>query len=110
MFDFFQPLIDFVISTKIPEQIEAIDAAGLFTNPWFLVPFIGIMGWLIFKQSFDSIILIALFFGVWAFWGTPYMQEVLSAGEPQIEKILPLLGGGVAIIGIVVYVIFFRSE
>lgn len=106
---FFGKIIGFMESTHLPQQIKDVDAGGLFTNPWFLVPFIALMGWNIYKQAFKEIILILLFIGVWYVSGTEYMQTLIVDGELQIGKILPVMFGGAALLGLVIYIYFGRS-
>jgi hypothetical protein len=106
---FFGKIVDLIASTHIPQQIEDVDAGGLFTNPWFLVPFLSIIGWNIYKQAFKEIILILLVIGAWYLSGTHYMQTLIVDGELQIGKILPVMFGGAAVLGIVIYMYFGRS-
>ena len=70
MSDFFKTIVDFIDQTHVFEQIKDVDAVGLFTNPWFLVPFIGMMGYLVFKKSWRDIIILTIFIGVWWVSGT----------------------------------------
>jgi len=106
---FFGKIIDLIASTHLPQQIEDVDAGGLFTNPWFLVPFLAIIGWNTYKQAFKEIILILLIIGAWYISGTHYMQTLIVNGELQIGKILPVMFGGAAVLGIVIYMYFGRS-
>jgi hypothetical protein len=107
---FFKPVLDFVISTKVPEQIENIKYQELFTNGWFLTPYLALIAWNIFRKQIYTIIIILLFSGSWAFFGTPYMQDVMQQDQIQLETILPLVGGACVVLGITVYLIFFKSE
>ena len=109
-FMFFQPVWDFFVETKIPEQIDNVDYKGLFTNGWFMVPFVAMIGWEVYKQSINSIIIILLLSGSWAFFGTPYMQEIMGRDEIAIEAVLPIVGGACAVLGFIIYRIFFRSD
>jgi len=109
-FMFFKPVLDFVIATKVPEQIESIDYKGLFTNGWFLAPFIAMIGWNIYKKALNTLIMIGLFTASWAFFGTPFMQEILAEDEIQLDTILPLIAGACTVLGIGVYIIFFKSD
>jgi len=110
MGDFFGKFTDWVNATQIPEQISQVDAAGLFTNWYFLVPFICFIAYLLYKQAFTNILLIAIGFGVWFFTGTPYMQELTVNGEIQMEKVLPVAFGAVVILGVIIYILFGRSD
>ena len=109
-FMFFKPDLDFIVATKGPEQIDSIDYKGLFSNSWFLVPYIAMIAWNIYKQAFNSLIIILLFTGCWAFFGTPYMQEIMGRDEIQLEAVLPLVAGACAVLGFIIYRIFFKSD
>ena len=105
----FGKIVELIASTNIPQQIEKVDFGGLFTNPWFLVPFLSLIGWNIYKQAFKEIILIFIIIGVWYISGTQYMHTLIVGGELQIGKILPVMFGGAAVLGIVIYMYFGRS-
>ena len=106
MGDFLGKFTDWVNDTQIPEQISQVDAGGLFTNWYFLVPFICFIAYLLYKQAFTNIFLIAIGFGVWFFTGTPYMQGLTVDGEIQIEKVLPVAFGAIVVLGIIIYILF----
>ncbi len=108
--DFFAPVFTFINRTGMPKQINTIDYKGLFTNPWFMVPLVAVIVYEIYRKSFKSIISIFIFLGVWAFFGTPYMQAIFASDTVTIDKILPLLGGAILILAVVVYMYFLRSE
>jgi len=105
----FNRIVDLIASTRIPQQLEDVDIGGLFTNPWFLVPFVTFMGWNVYKQAFKEIILVLVIIGVWYVSGTHYMQTLIVNGELQIGKILPVMFGGAAVLGVVIYMYFGRS-
>jgi len=105
----FTKIVDLIASTHIPQQLEDVDAGGLFTNPWFLVPFVAFMGWNVYKQAFKEILLVLIIVGVWYVSGTHYMQTLIVNGELQIGKILPVMFGGAAVLGFVIYMYFGRS-
>jgi hypothetical protein len=105
----FSKIVDLMASTHIPQQLEDVDIGGLFTNPWFLVPFVTFIGWNVYKQAFKEIILVLIIIGVWYVSGTHYMQTLIVNGELQIGKILPVMFGGAALLGIVIYMYFGRS-
>jgi hypothetical protein len=107
---FFTNLKDWFISTHIQEQIQDVDFVGLFTNPWFIVPFALMVGYMLFKQKWKDIIIIMIFVGVWWVSGTSYMNSLLVDGEIQIEKVLPVVFGGAATLGFVIYLLFGRSD
>ena len=96
-------------ATNLPEQIEQVDYVGLFTNPWFMVPFLLWVGYMLYKQSFRELIIVAIIIALWWVSGTEYMQTLVVGDEVQINKILPVLFGGAAIIGFVIYMFFGRS-
>ena len=110
MGDFFGKIGDWINATQISEQISQVDAGGLFTNWFFMVPFICLLAYLLYKQSFTNIVLIAIGFGVWYFTGTQYMQELTVNGEIQIEKVLPVAFGAVVVLGVIIYLLFGRSD
>ena len=110
MGDFLHKILDFLDKTQVFSQIKDVDAGGLFTNPWFLVPFVCLIGYLVFKQSWKDIVILAIFIAVWWVSGTDYMHSLIVGGEVQISKILPVIGVGVAALAIVIYLIFGRSD
>lgn len=110
MNEFFGKIMSFIESTKLIEQVAEVDYVGLFTNPWFLVPFIALVLYLIWKQRWRDMIFIALFIGVWWASGTQYMQTLVVGEKLQVNKVLPVLFGGAAVIGLVIYLLFGRSD
>ena len=99
----------FVDSTHLLEQIREVDAVGLFSNPWFLVPFILFVGYMLYKQAWRDMALIAIFVGVWWVSGTQYMQTLVDGDQLRIEKILPVVFGGGITLGVVIYLLMGRS-
>lgn len=110
MSDFFGKILAWIESTHIQEQVANVDYVGLFTNPWFLVPFIAVALYLLYKQSFKDLIVMVIFVGVWWISGTEYMHTLVIGDELQISKILPVLFGGAAVLGFVIYMFFGRSD
>jgi hypothetical protein len=106
---FFTKIGAWLQSTGVPEQITKVDAGGLFTNPWFLVPFVALIGYMIWKQSFNELIILVIFTGIWWVSGTEYMRTLTVDGELQINKVLPVLAGASAILGFIIYLFFGRS-
>lgn len=96
--------------THLPEQIKDVDFAGLFSNPWFLVPFIALVSYFIWKQAFRDLIIMALLLGVWYATGTSYMQTLVVGDELQVNKVLPVLFGGAVVLGVIIYLLFGRSD
>jgi len=110
MGEFFEKILSWFDSTHVQEQVVNVDYVGLFTNPWFLVPFVLAVGYLLYKQSFKELIVIVVFIGVWYASGTNYMQTLVVGDELQIEKILPVLFGGAALLAFIIYIFFGRSD
>jgi hypothetical protein len=110
MGEFLGKVVEWFYGTQVPEQISQVDVSGLFTNWYFLAPFICLVAYLLYKQAFTNLFLIAVGFGVWYFTGTQYMHELVVNGEIQVEKVLPVAAGAVIILGVVVYLIFGRSD
>ena len=106
---FFAKIADFVQATNLPEQIKEVDFVGLFTNPWFMVPFVIWVGYMIYKQAFRDLIIVAIIIAIWWISGTEYMQTLVVGDELQINKVLPVLFGGAAVLGFVIYMFFGRS-
>jgi len=110
MNSFFDKIMTWVDSTHVVEQVADIDFVGLFTNPWFMVPFVCLVLYLLWKQSFKDLIIVAIFVGVWWVSGTEYMATLVVGDELQIGKILPVLFGGAGILGFIIYMFFGRSD
>ncbi len=107
---FFTNIKEWFASTHIQEQIKDVDFVGLFTNPWFIVPFIALVLYSLFRQKWKDLIIIAIFVAIWWVSGTNYMNSLLVNGEIQINKILPVIFGGAAVLGFVIYLFFGRSD
>ncbi len=105
-----EPIGRFLETTNLPQQISEVDFGGLFTNPWFLVPFIALVGYLFYKKAFRDLIIFAILLGVWYASGTEYMQTLVVGDELQVHKVLPVLFGGAAILGFIIYLLFGRSD
>jgi hypothetical protein len=110
MADFVNSILAWIESTHIQQQIKDVDYVGLFTNPWFLVPFVVLVLYLLYKQAFRDLIIVSLFVAVWWVSGLDYMQTMVVNGELQMNKILPVLFGGTAVLGFVIYLLFGRSD
>lgn len=107
---FFDTILAWFESTHIQEQVADVDYVGLFSNPWFLVPFVLLVVYLLYKQAFKDLIVIAAFVAVWWVSGTDYMATLVVGEELQIGKILPVLFGGAALLGFLIYIFFGRSD
>ena len=106
---FFSRIGDLVQATNLPDQVKDVDFVGLFTNPWFMVPFVAWVIYLVYKQKFKDMIIIGIVIAIWWVSGTEYMQTLVVDDELQINKILPVLFGGAAVLGFVIYMFFGRS-
>lgn len=109
MIGIFGTIGDFISNTQLPQQFKEVDPA-IFKNPWFLVPIGGLLGWMGWKQAWRDIILVVLLFALWYISGTEYMHTLIVDGELQIKKILPVMFGGAAVLGLVIYMFFGRSD
>lgn len=109
--DSFLEKIGFLLEkTHLPEQISEVDFSGLFTNPWFLVPFIALVAYMLYKQSFRDLTIMGLLMGVWYASGTNYMQTLVVGEELQMNKVLPVLFGAAGVLGFIIYLLFGRSD
>jgi len=97
-------------STHIDGQLRDVDYMGLFTNPWFIVPFGIAVAYMLYKQKWTAIIVTGAGFGAWYFSGTNYANSLLVNGEIDINKILPVMFGGAVVLGFVIYLLFGRSD
>ena len=110
MGDFFNGVLAWIESTHIQKQISDVDFVGLFTNPWFMVPFVAIVLYLLYKQAFKDLIIVLIFVAVWYVSGLDYMHTLIVNGNVQISKVLPVVFGGAAVLGFVIYLLFGRSD
>lgn len=106
----FTNIADWFATTHLQEQIKDVDFVGLFTNPWFIIPFSLMVCFMLFRQKWKDLIIIAIFVALWWVSGTDYMNSLLVNGEIQIGKILPVIFGGAAVLGFVIYLLFGRSD
>ena len=60
------------------------------------------------RHSDDAIL--GAILGMWWASGTTYMQTLVVDGELQINKVLPVLFGGAAVLGLVIYLLIGRSD
>ena len=108
--DFLMKIVDFINSTQVLDQFREVDAVGLFTNPWFLVPFLGLIGYMLYKQDFKEIVVIFIGLLLWHISGTEYMATLVVGDELQLAKVLPVVFGAACLLGIVIYMYFGRSD
>ena len=106
----FSGIVKWFESTHLQEQIVEVDLTGLLANPWFMVPFVSLIIYLLYKQNFKDLILLAMLFGVWWISGTEYMHTLVVDDELQMDKILPVVFGGAAALGFAIYILFGRSD
>ena len=107
--NFFNKIIEFIHSTKVLQQFKDVDALGLFSNPWFLVTLICLLGYMAYKQNFREIIII-IGLGCWHISGTDYMATLIVDDEIQLAKVIPVVFGATCILGVIVYMYFGGSE
>ena len=62
------------------------------------------------KKAVRDLIILGAVLGIWYASGTAYMQTLVVGGELQVSKVLPVLFGGAAILGFVIYLLFGRSD
>lgn len=110
MIEFFHKVSELIHKTKVLEQIKEVNAKALVVNPWFMVPFVAVIIYLLFKKKIKDIIIISLLCLVWWVSGTQYMHTLIVGGIVQIDKVLPVLIGGAVILGIIIYLVFGRSD
>jgi len=108
--DFLIRVSEWMLQTQVLEQIKAVDVSGLFHNPYFLAPFICVVIYNLYRQTFTNLIIIALALGLWYFSGTEYVRGAVVDGQIQIGKILPLAGVGIGGIAVLVYLLFIRQD
>ncbi|MFA7383822.1 MAG: hypothetical protein WC001_10260 [Desulfurivibrionaceae bacterium] len=110
MSEFLGKIIDFFNSTNVPEQFRDTDVKALFTNPWFLAPFIAFIFYNLYKQATNTLVITGLGLGLWIFSGSSYMEGMVVDGFLQLNKVLPVAGVFLGAIGIAVYFLFMRSD
>ena len=108
--DFLVPIIDWIIRTQVLEQISEVDAKALFHNPYFLVPFICLVIYYLYKQAVNNLVIMGLGIGLWFFSGTDYVRTAVVGDQLQLSRVLPIVGVGMAGVAIMVYLIFIRQD
>ena len=71
---------------------------------------IALVGYLLYKKALRDLVILGAILGMWWASGTPYMQTLVVDGELQINKVLPVLFGGAAVLGLVIYLLIGRSD
>jgi hypothetical protein len=107
---FFSKTIEFIHSTQVLEQFQEVDAVGLFTNPWFLVPLLALLGYMAYKQDWREMVVITIGFLCWHISGTEYMALLIVDDEIQLAKVLPVVFGAACLLGIIIYMYFGSSD
>ncbi|MGV1100747.1 hypothetical protein ACUUL3_15220 [Thiovibrio sp. JS02] len=110
MTEFIGTIVDFINNTNVPQQFREVDAQGLFTNGWFLGPFIAFICYNLYKQASNTLVMTGLALGLWLFTGSPYMEGLIVKGELQLDKVLPVAIVFVVAIAIAVYFLFMRGD
>lgn len=110
MAEFLTPVIDFINNTQVLDQIRDVEVKALFTNPWFMVPFVLQIGWWLYKQAVNSLVITGLVTGLWWFSGSRFTQDLIINGEMQPAKIFPVVGVGIVVIVVLAYLFFIRSD
>ncbi|MFO7761731.1 MAG: hypothetical protein ACQES8_01765 [Thermodesulfobacteriota bacterium] len=110
MADILSLITEFISNTKVLEQIREVQVKALFSNVYFLVPFIGLMIWWLYRLAFKNFILTGLVVGLWLFSGSRFARDFIVGDELQLNKVLPVAGVGVAAIAVIVYILFIRSD
>lgn len=110
MAEFFSSFSAWISSTQVLEQISAVDVKNLFRNSYFLVPFISLLIYYLYKQAFNKLAIMAICIGLWYFTGTSYVTEAVVDGELNMGKVLPLVGIGGVGVGSLVYLLIIRGD
>lgn len=110
MGEFFGKIYAWLEATQVRQQVAEVDYIGLLSNPWFLVPFVLTVLYLIYKQAIVDLIIVGIFVAVWWLSGTEYMDTLVIGNKLQIDKILPVLFGAAGVLGFVIYLFFGRSD
>ncbi len=106
----YEELTAWIDSSALHQQIQNVDVEGLFSNPWFLVPFLVFVCYSLWKKNFAELFFAGMGIGVWYLCGTEFMSGFVGSGGIDQSKILPVVAIG-AVVGIVVVVFFFgRSD
>ena len=107
--EFFATFVDLLDSTKVPDQIREVKVADLFTNPWFLAPFLLFIGYNLYRQSVNTLVITGLVVGLWIFSGSTMMEGLIVDGHLQLDKLLPVAGVYLAAVAIAIYFLFMRE-
>ncbi|NOX24728.1 MAG: hypothetical protein GXP59_01155 [Deltaproteobacteria bacterium] len=108
--EFVKSIGGWVNHTQVLAQIRAVDAGGLFHNPYFLVPFICLIIYYLYKQAISNLIITTIGVGLWYFSGTDYVKSAVIDGIVQIDHIIPIAGVGIAGLAVLIYLVFIRQD
>lgn len=110
MMEFLGSILEFINGTQVPEQFREVDIMGLFSNPWFLLPFLAFIGYNLYKQALNTLVITALAVGVWIFSGSSMMDGMIVNGHLQLGKVFPVVGVGLIVVAVGVYFLFIRGD
>ena len=110
MTEFLGQIVDFLNSTNVPQQFREVDAKGLITNVWFVVPCIAFVCYNLYKQATNTLVMTGLGFGLWLFSGSSYMDGLVVNGYLQLGKVLPVAAVFIGAIAIAIYFLFMRTD
>jgi hypothetical protein len=108
--DFLSRIADWFAATNLHDQILNVEVVPLFTNPYFIIPFGILILYMLYKQNWRDLVILTICIAVWWASGTPYMNSLIVNGEIQIGKVLPVIFGGAAVVGFLIYLLFGRSD
>ncbi len=106
----YEELTEWIDSSSLHQQIQSVDVTGLFSNPWFLVPFLIFVFYSLWKKNFAELFFAGMAIGVWYLCGTEFMSGLVNEAGPNQDKILPVVGVGAALALVIVIFIFGRSD
>lgn len=101
----FDTVLEILAATSLPEQISAADFPGLFSNPFFFLPSLALVGYFFYRRNFKGLVLLGLGLGLWVFSTSSYMDGLIVNNELQLDKVLPVIG--VFVLALVVVVCLF---
>jgi len=110
MSDLLGQFVEFFNNTNIPQQFRDTDVKGLFTNTWFMVPFVAFICYNLYKQAVNTLVITGLGFGLWWFAGSRFMEGLIVNGHLQLGKVLPVAGVFIGAIAVAIYFLFMRSD
>ncbi len=106
----YEELTAWIDSSALHQQVQNVDAAGLFTNPWFIVPFLVFVATCLYQKNIMTLVFAGVVIGAWYLCGTELMRGIVGDGGPNMDKIFPVLAVG-AVVALVVVIFFFgRSD